>query len=35
MIPRALFLALFAALAVVYLATDPAEVNAAILGWMR
>ena len=33
MIPRLLLLALFAALVVVYLATDPRAVDAAIIGW--
>ena len=33
MIPRLLLVAAFAALAALYLATDPAEVNAAIRGW--
>ena len=35
MIPRLLLLVAFAALAVGYLATDTAEVNGAIRGWMR
>ena len=35
MIPRLLLLVAFAALAVVYLATDTHAVDAAILGWMR
>ena len=35
MVARLLLVAAFAALAALYLATDTAEVNAAIPGWMR